>query len=160
MKLARLAPLVVVALVGCTPSPTTAAEVGDATVSVSTLDALLEDCPTIGQQEVTAPLAMNELIRMAAFRQVADTTGTELNEDELRSLLLADATYGPFLAEQPGCVDLLIPGLAAATLPEKGDVEELNEALQELEITVNPRYGTWQEDAFAIAGSGSLSTEA
>lgn len=159
MKLARLAPLVVVALVGCSPSPTTAAQVGDTTISTQTLSALLEDCPVVGQQEVTAPLAMNELVRMAAFQEVAESTGTEFDEDELRAMLMQDPNYGPFLTEQPGCVDLLIPGLAAITLPEQGDVEELNAALEALEISVNPRYGEWQEDSFAIEGSGSISTE-
>lgn len=159
MKLARLAPLVVVALVGCSPSPATAAQVGDTTISTHTLTTLLEDCPVVGQQEVTAPLALNELVRMAAFQEVADSTGTELDEDQLRTALMQDENYGPFLAQQPGCVDLLIPGLAAVTLPEQGDVEELNAALRTLEISVNPRYGEWQQDSFAIEGSGSISIE-
>lgn len=160
MKLARLAPLVVVVLAACSPSPTTAAQVGDATISTETLTNVLESCPTVGQQEVTAPLAMNELVRMAAFREIADVTGTELDEDEMRSMLMQDENYGPFLAEQPGCADLLIPGFTGLALSEQGDVEELNEALEGLEITVNPRYGTWQDEEFMIEGSGSLSTEA
>lgn len=156
MKLARLAPLVVLALAACSPSPTVAAQVGDATIAQKTVSTLVEDCPVVGQTEITAPLALQMLVNMDIFYQVGEIAGVELDEKELRSLLLRDEDFGPFLAEQPACADLLLPEVTFGVLQMGSDPEELNAALEQVDVEVNPRYGVW-EDGQGIVGSGSVS---
>lgn len=158
MKLARLTPLVLVALVGCSPSPTTAAQVGDATISTRAVSDIVAACPAVGQTEVTDSLALQTLIHAEIFREVAEITDIELDENELRDMLKQDPNFGPFLAEQPDCTDLLMAQAASVVLGTKGDPEELDSALEQTEVQLNPRYGTWSSETLGIEGSGSLST--
>ena len=156
MKLARLAPVLLIALVGCSPSPTVAALVDDSSIPQQRVTDLVESCPLVGQTEITDPLALQMLINMEVFHAAADDAGIELDEKELRTMMLADEDFGPFLAQQPACGDLLLPEVTFSALQATADPEKLNAALDEVEIEVNPRYGTWA-DGQGIVGSGSLS---
>ena len=158
MKPARLAPLLVVALVGCSPSPTVAAQVGDTTISTARVADIVKDCPAVGPTEVTDSLALQTLIHAEIFRQVAAITKIELNENEMVASLKADQNFGPFLAEHPACTDLLMPQAASMVLGAKGKPEQLDAALGQVNVELNPRYGTWSKEKVGIEGSGSLST--
>lgn len=159
MKLARLAPVLLIALVGCSPSPTVAAMVDDASIAQQRVTDLVEACPLVGQTEITDPLALQMLINMEVFYAAADKIDVELEEKQLRTMMLSDQDFGPFLAQQPDCGDLLLPEVTFNALQMSADPEKLNAALDEIEVDVNPRYGTW-EDGQGIVGSGSVSVPA
>ncbi len=156
MKLARLAPLVLLALVGCSPSPSVAAQVGDEAIAQKSVSDLVEACPAVGATPITPKLALQMLINMEIFYQVAESTEVELDAKELRSLLLQDEDFGPFLAQEPDCADLLLPEVTFGVLGRGADPEKLNAALEQVDVEVNPRYGVWA-DGQGVVGSGSLS---
>ncbi|RMB62185.1 hypothetical protein [Tessaracoccus antarcticus] len=158
MKPARLAPLLVVALVGCSPSPTVAAQVGDTTITTARVADIVAACPAVGTTQVTDSLALQTLIHAEIFREVADITSIKLDDKELRSILLADENFGPFLTQEPDCTDLLLAQAASTVLGAKGEPAQLDAALAQVQVEVNPRYGTWSTEKLGIEGSGSLST--
>ncbi len=157
MKLARLAPLVLVALVGCSPSPTTAAQVGDTTITQQRVQDLVASCPAVQDSEITEPVALTMLVRTELLRVVGANHDIEITDDTMRGLLKQDEATGPFLAEAPGCIDLLLPQAGSLLLSEAVSGEEVVDELGDIDVQLNPRYGQWESDQAVVAGSGSLS---
>ena len=158
MKLARLAPLVLVALVGCSPSPTTAAEVGDATISQQRVVDLMEACPTVQENEVTEAVALTFLVRTELVRQVGTNNGIDMSEEKLREFLNQEEGAAEFLKAQPNCIDILFPQAASLLLDEKVPAEQAGTELAAIEVVVNPRHFAWDSSqAVVTEESGSVS---
>ncbi len=158
MKLARFAPLVALALVACTPSPTTAAVVGDTTIPQQRVEDLMEECPTYGETPVSEAAALTLLVRLELFRAVGEAIGVDMSEERLDTFLRENEEALEIIRQQPGCIDVLKPQAAQILLVDEGNPEEAQAALAETEVTVNPRRFQWDDQQGAVVeGSGSVS---
>lgn len=159
MLLARLAPVVLLALVGCSPSPSVAAQVGDVTITQKNISDTLEACPVVGTTPLTEGIVLQTLVNGKIIASVAADADVELDEKELRTLALTDPQFGDFLSSKPDCVDLLLPSVAYAVLTQGTDPQKVNEQLNAVVVELNPRYGVWLPGE-GIGGSGSVSVPA
>ena len=159
MKLARLAPVVLLALVGCSPSASVAAQVGDVTITQKSVSDLLEQCPVVGTTPLTDRIVLETLVTSEVINRVAADNDVKLNDRDLRAQLLQDPQFGDFLAAEPGCTELLLPSMAYEVLAEATDPQTINDVLNAVPVELNPRYGTWVGGE-GIAGSGSISVPA
>lgn len=160
MKFARLAPaaaalVALAATVGCSPTPTTAAQVGGTTISESELSASLEDCLALGlqanAQQVLVPLVIGEIMD-----QVGDQYGTPVPEDLIRQMADSDPSLSA-VYNSDGCDKVARAQITYSLLiSELGD-QAVHEAVNATDVQVNPRYGEWDPQRFSIDGSGSLS---
>ncbi|MGV8846151.1 hypothetical protein [Tessaracoccus sp.] len=158
MKLARLAPLVLIALVGCSPSPSTAAQVGDTTISQQRVSDLVEACPSVQENKVTEAVALTFLVRTEIVKQVGANNGIEMSDDTLRKSLMQEKGVAEFLSAQPKCIDILLPQAASALLSEKMPVEQAGAELSAIDVQVNPRQFGWDaSQAIITEESGSVS---
>ncbi|MDO5735686.1 MAG: hypothetical protein Q4P15_04350 [Propionibacteriaceae bacterium] len=158
MKLARLVPLVLVALVGCSPSPTTAAQVGDVSISQQRVMNLMETCPNVQGNEVTDAVALTFLVRTELIRGVGAKNGIELTDQQMRDFVKQEEGASEFLAAQPECIDILLPQAASLLLSEKVPAEEAGAQLNAIKVVVNPRHFGWDADqAVVVEESGSVS---
>lgn len=160
MKLARLAMVVPVvaltALAGCSPAPTTAAEVGGTTISEATLTATHEGCTALGAQasraSVLSPLVIGE-----AARQVAADHDVDLSE--LDQLTAGDPNIAPYMGNED-CARVGEAQGLLALLSSQLEQDVWIDAILGADINVNPRYGAWDPEAGTIGGSGSISVPA
>lgn len=160
MKLSRLALLVpavaAVGLAACSPSPTTAAEVGGETITEATLSATVEGCAELGATATRGALLTPLVIREAA-RQLAAEEDIDLGA--LPEIMNSDPQIAPYLANtdcaRVGEAQALL-GLLYSELDQNAVVDYILGA----DITVNPRYGEWDTTNGVIAGSGSISVPA
>ncbi len=158
MKLARLAPLTVLALVACSPSPTTAAVVGDTTIPQQRVEALMETCPTFGETPVSEGAALTIIVRLELFRAVGEASGVDMSEERLDTFLRENEEALAIIRERPQCIDVLKPQAAQILLQEEANPEQAQAALAATEVTVNPRRFQWDEQQGAVVeGSGSVS---
>ena len=160
MKLARLATLVpaiaLVALAGCSPAPTTAAEVGPTTISEAELSAAYDGCSELGFQ-VTRAAVLSPLVIGEAARQVAREN--DVDTSQLAEVLASDPQIAPFMANE-GCARVGEASGLLTLLSAQMEQDEWVSAVVESDIQVNPRYGTWDEKSGTIGGSGSISVPA
>lgn len=158
MKLARLAPLVVLALAACTPSPTTAAMVGDTTIPQQRVEDLMETCPTFGETPVSEAAALTVIMRLELFREVGEASDIDMSEERLDTFLRETPEALEIIREQPECIDVLKPQAAQIILQEEADPEKAQADLADTEVTVNPRRFQWDPQQGAVVeGSGSVS---
>lgn len=160
MKLARLAPaaaalVALAATVGCSPTPTTAAQVGGTTISESELSASLDDCLALGlqanSQQVLVPLVIGEIMD-----QIGEEYGTPVPEDLIRQMAESDPNLS-LVYNSDGCDKVARAQITYSLLVAELGNEAVHEAVDTTDVQVNPRYGQWDPQNFSIAGSGSLS---
>lgn len=155
MKLARLAPLVAaLALVGCTPSPTTAATVAGESIGARQVDDLIAGCPDL---EATEPTAVTVLVQEKFFRHLAADRGVSFTEGEIDGVI-DELGYGELVATSPACRAALVPQVANQLLGPTVTQEDFERFRDATPVQVNPRYGTWDPQKFAVSGSGSISS--
>ena len=158
MKLARLAPLVVIALAGCSPSPSTAAQVGDVAISQQRVVSLMEACPNVQGNEVTEAVALTFLVRTELIREVGAQNGIELTDQQMRDFVKQEEGASEFLAAQPECIDILLPQAASLLLSEEIPAEQAGAQLSAIKVLPNPRHFGWDAgQAVVVDGSGSVS---
>lgn len=163
MKLVRGAVVVLVgllALTGCATSPSTAAVVGDTTITTSQAEQLASDLTPYLSSTGTTAQAVNFEVAIEASRQIAAAQGLTFTDAQKTSAqtslgipdaMAADATL-------TGFVDgYLTYALTWTTLGQDAFLQQADQ----LDITVNPRFGSWSEEDFSVvAGGGSLSSPA
>ena len=76
----------------------------------------------------------------------------------MRGIVRQHEGFGPLVAQQPACLDLIVPSVAYSFLQTEVEPQQLNDAIDEADVHVNPRYGAWSSEGLSIEGSGSLST--
>lgn len=158
MKLALFAPLVVLALAACSPSPTTAAVVGDTTIPQQRVENLIQECPTFIDSAITEDVALTVLVRLELFRVVGEAGGIDMSEERLDSFLRENEEALDIIRQSPDCVDILKPQAAQIILETEANPEEVQAVLASTEVTVNPRRFVWDDQQGAVVpGSGSLS---
>lgn len=158
MKLALFVPLVVLALSACSPSPTTAAVVGDTTIAQQRVDALLEKCPTFIENIITEDVALTLLVRTELFRTVGEASGIDMSDERLDTFLRENDEALEIIRQAPDCVDVLKPQAAQILIEGEADPDDVQAVLASTEVTVNPRRFQWDDQQGAVVpGSGSVS---
>lgn len=159
MKLSRLAPVVALAaLVGCSPSPSTAATVAGTEIPVSAVSAAVAGCAEIG-----ANVREADAVRWLVIREAVVATAAErdivLDDEQIARAAKSDPTNG-VLATNADCAQIAEGPAALNLLALQMDPQAIVAALTEVDVEVNPRFGTWQPADVNLGGSGSMSVPA
>ena len=141
------------ALTGCTTPPAAAASVEGVRVANETVTATGDVLVSVGANPaVSSKQAASDLTLGEASRQIAAQTGTEVGDDERAAILAVNAGASTVASTPQGAAW----GEAVTTtylLIEKLGEEAFAEKVQALDITVNPRYGTWEPERLTLADS-------
>jgi len=166
MKLTRLIPMaaVVAAAVaaGCSPMPSTAAQVGDARISEAQLTRVAEGCESVGlgpDQVQRSQLLMSEILGLIADDLAADN-GQTVTDEEAQAVLRETNGTSPALGN-PDCARVAASGaklqILVTKLGENADIAALQQQFEAVDVQLNPRYGSWDPAGAGITGTGSLS---
>lgn len=173
MKLNRLTHVLAagaaIALVaGCSPSTATAAVVNGQDIRESRLDAVIEGCTAVGALTEEPDLrrsVLENLIVMEGAQEVARQNDLDISEDQINELLQSNAGLAAFLQDDE-CGDYIRGDANTFLVLQEVSAQSFLEALHEMDIEVNPKYGTWNADPspdspnpVGIVGSGSISEE-
>lgn len=146
-------------LAGCSaPSGSTAYLVNGKAVSEKQIDIASAGCAKLTNQTVAEVRAsmMNSVLAGSLGDAIAAKTNTAVTDDERKTLLDA-SQQGRLMQEDPDCNNVA-QGLATFLIVlEKVGEEPFGQHVAELDVKVNPRYGTWDPAQGAAIGSGSLS---
>lgn len=162
MKSSRvIAPLAaLVLLAGCgTPSAATAFVVDGKTVTQSTVDDVAEGCAVLAKQPAAA--IRGQVAQYLLVGQVADAVSARLSKPISAAAEAAALKQigGESLAADQACAPAA-RGLARyAAISALAGKEKLASTVGELDVKVNPAYGTWDPAKATFTGSGSLSRE-
>lgn len=156
MKLARLAPVVALAaLVGCSPSPTVAADVAGTVITRADLDASYRGCASLGYD-----IPVNGILSLLVLSEALDVTareaGVPLTDEEIAGAAAANPELAGPLSDE-GCARAARTSVALGLLSQKMDPEKILAAVTAMDIRVNPRFGQWDPTKATVDGSGSLS---
>ncbi|WCC80395.1 hypothetical protein O6R08_02375 [Cutibacterium equinum] len=150
--------LAVVGLSGCSSqSPSTAIAAGSRTISMKTFDEAVDHCGDLAQGGALSPrqVIASTLAQGAVGEQILSDTGRGLNTAQRDQII---ATNGlTVLTKDPVCRDL---GRSLAAMYHVVNSDGQDKALEEItavDVSVNPRLGTWDARNLAVHGSSSLS---
>ncbi len=163
MRLRHIVPAAAAALVlaGCSQAPTVAATVDGTVISQREAATLVEGCPAVGTTQVTEPVAVSMLVRGELMATLAEQQGVDYSVDDIDSMLKADPQLGQLVSEQPECLKLFRPSVGTQLVSQSyASSEEMLQAISDVDVEVNPRYGEWDPQAGSMVGSGSLSVPA
>lgn len=162
-KIWRLAVPIVAAtlLIGCVPNGSTAFTVDGTRVSERQINAATSGCATVTKDnpgELRTSM-LNSVLAGGAGEKIAAATSTAVTQQE-RDEYLSSTTQGQAMLTDPECAKVA-NGLATylIVLDRIGDTD-FAAALKQLQVQVNPRYGTWDPEQGGAVGSGSLSQPA
>lgn len=143
-----------VALTGCTQPPGAAATVDGVRIPDSTVTRAGEALVTLGgaAPSIAYKQAAYDLTLGEASRQIAASVGESVS----------DADRSAILGRNPGAARVAATpegqawGEAVSTtylVLEKVGEEQFSQKLRDLDIDVNPRYGTWSAEQFTMVDS-------
>ncbi|MHA6511034.1 hypothetical protein [Tessaracoccus sp. Z1128] len=164
MKLMRLVPLVAAAALfaGCSPMPSTAAQVGDVRITEAQLDRDVAGCESVGigsDQVERSALLMSEILGAIADRIATDADVTVTDEEAL-AVLRENAAESPALGNDE-CARVAANSaklqLLVTKLGESADIAALQQQFEAVEVNLNPRYGQWDPAGAGVTGTGSMS---
>ncbi|PFG68273.1 hypothetical protein B0O41_3107 [Propionibacteriaceae bacterium ES.041] len=160
--LAAAAVVVAMGLGGCANSPSTAATVGDRTITTSEVADTSRELTAINPKIAEPALVLSVKMRAAAAEQIAQSRN--INLDTETQALLPQLQIPPELMANPAGNQLVRDLVKVDALGQKLGQGELAAAMGFIPVTVNPRYGLQgledvANDQQAI-GSGSLSQPA
>lgn len=122
-----------------------AATVGDTTISESDLQEVTTQFNEVAQQPMTPSQVLDTLIKAPALEQMVAGSGQEVTDQELLSQL----------AELPGAPGepnpLMVDFLHGVVYSQMVGGQVPPELFADLEVEVNPRYGTWDPEAVSLA---------
>lgn len=162
-KLAVLATTAVLALTGCAGDPNVAAYVNGSRISQAEVDtlarAIAQTVDTAGAEGTLRPVVLSILVQTKVAEVVAKEQKIEVTEAERQSVLASNPGLAS-LAQNPATADFILRYLNAGLVlsSDKGSVAA-DEVYARTPVRLNPRLGTWDAEAHAVAegSSGSLS---
>lgn len=160
MKLTRLVVPVaaLLALAGCGPSPSAAADVAGTRISESALTQAVDGCAAFGV-DLTRPEMLRFLVVGEAVRATARDHGVNIDQSEVDLMINSDP-QAALMATDPACKKAVEANVVLSLLAPHMDETELVDHVSSLDIEVNPRYGAWDPVTATVGGSGSLSVPA
>lgn len=166
--LARLGlPAIALALVtGCAPSASTAMVIDDVRVSENHLDALAEGCEeALDMAGLSGQYPDGEVRRNVASwvaqglmaDALIERANITVSDNELQEAR-AGLRNSELFTTTANCTDAFM-GIVKLTayVSVEGEATALAQAA-DVEVEINPKYGTWDTDELTIEGTGSLSS--
>ncbi len=121
-----------------------AATVDGKTISQSDLQEVTDQFNAVAQQPATPSQVLDTLIKAPALKQMVAGSGQEVTDNELLSQLAslqgAPAQPNPLMADY-------LHGLVYSQMV--GEVQP--ELLADVDVEVNPRYGSWDPETLTLA---------
>ncbi len=133
-------------LSGCAMDAGTAATVEGQEISESGLHEATRQFNQIAQQPVTPAQVLEVLVQLPVLDEVGDQAGVDFTDDEYRNAMVEAGLSDP----HPLAVDFLRGLNIQNTLPQLGE-EVPAEALAELDVQLNPRYGSWDPESATVS---------
>lgn len=164
MLLKRVVPLVAAAALfaGCSPMPSTAAQVGDTRISESQVDGVVAGCESVGigpNQVDRNTLVMSEILGAVA-EEIAADLGHSVTDEEALAVLRQTSGDSPVLRD-PECARIAAAGsklqILVSKLGEDADMAVLQQMFEDVDVELNPRYGRWDPAGDGVTGTGSMS---
>lgn len=169
MKRSRLMacglPVIALSLVtACTPSPSTAVQVGDQRATVSQVNDYVPGCQEAIQRSQSRTLSDGLVAREVTSwmtdgmvaQELMDQQGWVVDENTYRQAYAANGN-AQLVSSNQDCSEAVSGMVWLSALVLQHGTDEVVSAAKDLDITVNPRYGTWDPDELRISGTGSLS---
>lgn len=146
-----------VVLGGCAQSPSNAAVVEGTKISRDQYQSAVE---TGANLNLSADIVLSLMIQGEIAEQVAADRGIEITDGD-RAKVLEQAAPGA-LEQVPQARELLHLDADRAIVVQRVGEEEFTQAVTDADVTVNPRFGSWdpQQALQVIPGTGSLSQQA
>lgn len=141
------------ALTGCTPPPSTAASVEGVRIPTETVTVTGDKLVSLGANPAVAyKQAAFDLMLGEASRQIAAQTGTPVGDDERAAILARDPNAQTMADSPQGRAWAEAVSTTYVVLERVGD-DDFASRLGDLDIEVNPRYGTWSPDRITLTDS-------
>ncbi len=122
-----------------------AATIDGTTISQSDLQEVTDQFNAVAQQPATPSQVLDTLIKAPALKQMVAGSGQEVTDNELLSQLAslegAPAQPNPLMADY-------LHGLVYSQMVG-GEVQ--SELLADVDVEVNPRYGSWDPETLTLA---------
>ena len=147
-------------LSGCAgQNPNHAAIIDGVAIPISEADAAFAVLEPYLQPPATPAKAVGVLVTSRVGAQVAARLGLEFSAEE-RAATTA-SVLPPDLAADPNAAVFTDDYVTLAMVSQQLGQEAFLKAASEIEVVVNPRFGTWDpEQLTVVAGGGSLSSPA
>lgn len=153
-RLAAAAVASAIVLTGCSTPPNAASVVGGQRLSNTEVQQVASAIATVTGADTATALrqAAYDLTLGEASRQIADRIGVTLSDADKQPLLASSqaATAMTQIPEGAAWVDAV--GSTLALLDEVGS-ERYADELANTDISINPRYGTWDPTQLALTSS-------
>lgn len=167
LAVAALALTAGLSLAGCgNIQPGVAAQVGDQKISVSFLDEQIQWYHTRAGDAGEPPsnrLVLWQLVVVRLFEDTGKRLGVTLTPAEIAPVeaqLKAENSVSPGMVGTIARGTLLETKLKEKVGGEEQFVAEIVKTSRELGVTLNPRYGTWNDDEFMRTGPNSFGSGA
>jgi hypothetical protein len=146
-----------VLLGGCAQSPSDVAMVGADQITRDQYDSAVEVGGTLN---VAADQVLSVMIVGAIAEQLATEQGIEITDGD-RDQVINEAAPGA-LAQVPEARDFFYDDADRVIVMQQVGEDAFVEAVRAADVTVNPRFGSWdpEQSLQVIPGTGSLSVEA
>lgn len=160
MSLARLVVPVaaLVVLAGCSPSPSTAANVAGTVITESALSETVDGCAELGVVQSRQTM-LNVLVVGEVAKEAARLMGVQIDQAAIDEAAAADPQITALMAN-PGCAKAVETNLVVSLLVPKVDQQKLMDQIAGIDVKLNPRYGQWDPATASVGGSGSVSVPA
>lgn len=163
MKPSRIIPVVAGAaaallLAACSPLPGTAAILNGERVAETTIDDAMAGCATalgISEDQLVRAGVVRTYALASVFDSVAAEFG-ELGDDEIDQLGRQQGGEQAAMIDNEQCRPLARRSIKASMLTQL-DQNAIMGILQEADIELNPRYGTWDPSGAELFTSSSIS---
>lgn len=133
-------------LSGCATGAGTAATVEGQQISEAELHEATRQFNEVAQQPVTPGQVLEVLVQLPVLDEVGAQAGVDFTEQEYREAMIEAGLSDP----HPLAVDFLRGLNIQNTLPQMGE-EVPAEALAELDVELNPRYGSWDPETATVS---------
>ena len=138
-------------LAGCSSHPGAAAVVDGRTITSAELVTVVDELkPAV--PDVTAALVLNTMIQEPTLVQLASDKGYGVSDDDAKSTLdefFTQAGVTPPSSYSPATLEVGLHQAAATKLNAATDLTDINtefgNRLDALDVTINPRFGTWSD---------------
>lgn len=151
-------------IAGCSPAPSMAAQVEDRTISLATLDGLIDSCVDAGLPWDTEPKGaiLSSMVLMEATHIVAEERNLGITNEDA-NVVFQNRMNAEQLAPHQECADYARDSGFLDLVLAEVSLDDFLQDIAAMDVVVNPRFGEWYvnpddaQNPLGIGGSGSLS---
>lgn len=142
-------------LSGCSAQPGTAAVVDGEVITTSELAVALDEIRPLMQDEVSTEYVLTRMVQYEAIAEVTEEYDIEITDGEVQDTLnAAAAAAGVPVPTSEGAQIIVKIFILEQTLSMRPDAQQIIDdvitRLADLEVTVNPRFGTYSVEANSV----------